>query len=78
MTAVQPALDTTLNRQFAEPAEDARATRTAAALGANGMTVLRARTAQKRNASSWISSRRGHRCTRGRRGRSKLRASPTK
>jgi hypothetical protein len=42
MTAVQPALDTTLNRQFAEPAEDARATRTAAALGANGMTVLRA------------------------------------
>jgi len=36
------------------------------------------RTAQKRNASSWISSRRGRRCTRARRSRSRLRASPTR
>jgi hypothetical protein len=42
MTEVQPDLDRTLSRRFAAPAEDARATRTAAALEANGITVLRA------------------------------------
>jgi hypothetical protein len=42
MTEVQPGLDRTLSRRFAAPAEDARATRTAAALEANGITVLRA------------------------------------
>ena len=42
MTAVQPDLDSTLRRRFAVPAEDARVTRTAAALEANGITVLRA------------------------------------
>jgi hypothetical protein len=39
MTAVQPDLDRTLSRRFAVPAEDARVTRTAAALEANGITV---------------------------------------
>jgi hypothetical protein len=42
MTQVQPDLDPTLNRRFAAPAEEARVTRTAAALEANGITVLRA------------------------------------
>jgi hypothetical protein len=42
MTEVQLGLDRTLSRRFAAPAEDARATRTAAALEANGITVLRA------------------------------------
>jgi len=42
MTEVQPNLDRTLSRRFATPADDARVTRTAAALEANGITVLRA------------------------------------
>jgi hypothetical protein len=42
MTEVQADLDRTLSRRFAAPAEDARVTRTAAALEANGITVLRA------------------------------------
>jgi LUD domain len=42
MTEVQPDLDRTLSCRFAAPAEDARVTRTAAALEANGITVLRA------------------------------------
>ena len=42
MTEVQPGLDRTPSRRFAAPAEDARATGTAAALEANGITVLRA------------------------------------
>jgi hypothetical protein len=42
MTEVQPDLDTTLSRRFAAPAEDARVRRTAAALEANGISVLRA------------------------------------
>jgi hypothetical protein len=43
MTEVQPDLGRTPSRRFAAPAEDARVTRTAAALEANGITVLRAR-----------------------------------
>jgi hypothetical protein len=43
MAAVQPDLDSTLRRRFANPAEDARVRRTAAALEGNGITVLRAR-----------------------------------
>jgi len=43
MIEVQPDLDSTLRRHYATPAENARVTRTAAALEANGMTVLRAR-----------------------------------
>ena len=42
MTEVQPDLDRTLSRRFAAPAEDARVRRTAAALEANGISVLRA------------------------------------
>ena len=42
MTEVQPDLDRTLSRRFADPAQHARVTRTAAALEANGITVLRA------------------------------------
>jgi LUD domain len=42
MTVVQPDLDRTVSRRFAAPAEKARVDRTAAALVANGMTVLRA------------------------------------
>ncbi len=42
MTEVQLDLDRALSRRFAAPAEDARATRTTAALEANGITVLRA------------------------------------
>ena len=42
MTEVQPNLYRTLSRRFATPADDARVTRTAAALEANGITVLRA------------------------------------
>ena len=42
MTEVQPNLDRTLSRRFATPADDARVTRTAAALEANGITVLHA------------------------------------
>jgi hypothetical protein len=42
MTEVQPDLDMTPNRLFAAPAEDARVTQTAAALEANGISVLRA------------------------------------
>jgi LUD domain len=42
MTEVQLDLDRTLSSRFAAPAEDARVTRTAAALEANGITVLRA------------------------------------
>jgi hypothetical protein len=41
MSEIQP-LNSTLNRGFAAPAEDARVMRTAAALEARGMTVLRA------------------------------------
>src|SRR6266446_3194773 len=40
MTEVQPDLDRTLSRRFAAPEEDARVTRIAAALEANGITVL--------------------------------------
>ena len=43
MIEVQPDLDSTLRRRFAVPAEEARVRRTAAALEANGITVLRAR-----------------------------------
>ena len=43
MIEVQPDLDNTLGHGFATPAEDARVRRTAAALEANGITVLRAR-----------------------------------
>ena len=43
MIEVQPDLDSTLRRRFAVPAEDARVRRTAAALEANGITVLHAR-----------------------------------
>ena len=42
MIEVQPDLDSTLRRRFAVPAEEARVRRTAAALEANGITVLRA------------------------------------
>jgi hypothetical protein len=42
MTEVQPDLDRTLSRRFAAPAPESRVARTAAALEANGMTVLRA------------------------------------
>ena len=42
MTEVRPNLYKTLSRRFATPADDARVTRTAAALEANGITVLRA------------------------------------
>jgi len=42
MTQVQHDLDKTLSRRFAAPAEDGRVTRAAAALEANGITVLRA------------------------------------
>jgi hypothetical protein len=42
MTEVQPELNRTLSGRFAAPAEDARVRRTAAALEANGITVLRA------------------------------------
>jgi len=42
MTEVQPDLEWTLSRRFAAPAEEARVTRTAAALEAHGITVLRA------------------------------------
>ena len=42
MTEVQPDLDRTLSRRFAAPAEDARVSRAAAALEANGISVLRA------------------------------------
>jgi hypothetical protein len=43
MIEVQPDLDSTVRGRFANPAEDARVRRTAAALEANGITVLRAR-----------------------------------
>jgi LUD domain len=43
MTQVQPNLDNTLRHRYAAPAEEARVARTAAALEANGITVLRAR-----------------------------------
>jgi LUD domain len=42
MTEVQPDLDRTLRPRFAVPAEEARVVRTAAALEANGIAVLRA------------------------------------
>ena len=42
MTQVQPDLDPTLSRRYAAPAQHARVRRTAAALEANGITVLRA------------------------------------
>ena len=42
MTEVRPNLYRTLSRRFATPADDARVTRTAAALEANGITVIRA------------------------------------
>jgi hypothetical protein len=42
VTQAQPDLDPTLSRRFAAPAQDARVRRTAAALEANGITVLRA------------------------------------
>jgi hypothetical protein len=42
MTDVQPDLDRALSRRFATPAADATVTRTAAALEANGIIVLRA------------------------------------
>ena len=41
MIEVQSDLDSTLRRRFANPAEDARVRRTAAALQANGITVFR-------------------------------------
>jgi hypothetical protein len=44
VTEVRPDLDRTLSRGFAAPAEDVRVRRTAAALEANGITVLRAAT----------------------------------
>jgi hypothetical protein len=43
MIEIQPDLDSTLRHRFAVPAEEARVRRTAAALEANGITVLRAR-----------------------------------
>ena len=43
MIEVQPDLDSTLRHRYAVPAEEARVRRTAAALEANGITVLRAR-----------------------------------
>jgi hypothetical protein len=43
MIEVQPELDGTVRGRFAVPAEEARVRRTAAALEANGITVLRAR-----------------------------------
>jgi hypothetical protein len=43
MSEVQPDLDRVLSRGSSMPAEDSRVTRTAAALEANGITVLRAR-----------------------------------
>jgi hypothetical protein len=42
MTEALPDLDSSLSRRFAVPAEEARVTRTAAALEANGINVLRA------------------------------------
>jgi hypothetical protein len=42
MTEAPPDLDSSLSGRFAVPAEEARVTRTAAALEANGITVLRA------------------------------------
>jgi hypothetical protein len=42
MTEALPDLDSSLSGRFAVPAEEARVTRTAAALEANGITVLRA------------------------------------
>src|SRR5260370_14594229 len=42
MTEVQPDLGRTLSRRFAATAQDARVTRTSAAIEANGITVLRA------------------------------------
>src|SRR4051794_7688427 len=42
MIEVQPDLDSTLRRRYAAPAEEASVTRTAAALEANGITVVRA------------------------------------
>jgi len=42
MTEARPDLGRSLSRRFAVPAEEARVTRTAAALEANGITVLRA------------------------------------
>ena len=42
ITELQPALDQSLNRQFRTLADDARVQRTAAALEANGISVLRA------------------------------------
>jgi hypothetical protein len=42
MTEAQPDLDRTLTRRFAVPADEARVVRTAAALEANGIAVLRA------------------------------------
>jgi L-lactate utilization protein LutC len=44
MTEVQPDLDRTLSHRFAAPTPESRVARTAAALEANGMTVLRAAT----------------------------------
>ena len=43
MSEVQPDLDRVLSRGSSIPAEDSRLTRTATALEANGITVLRAR-----------------------------------
>ena len=42
ITELHPDLDRSLSRRFATPADDARVKRTAAALEANGITVLRA------------------------------------
>ena len=78
MPEVQADVERTLSRRFAAPAEDARVTRTAAALEANGITVLRAPNSAeaKRIVLDLIPA--GCRCTRVRRSRSRLRASSTR
>jgi len=55
--------DESIQRRFGTVADDARVTRTAAALEANGIRVLRAGTRPKRNRSCSISSRMVRRCT---------------
>jgi hypothetical protein len=76
MTQVQPDLDNTLRRRFAAPAEEARVRRTAAALEANGITVLRASNSAeaKRIVLDLIPA--GSHVHQGHRSRSTRRASP--
>ena len=76
MTEVQPDLDSTLRRRFATPAEEARVTRTAAALEANGITVRRAPDSAEAKRIVLGSSLLGRWCIRARRNRSTRRASP--